>query len=342
MNNQEGFRIVCDRKSIDTRAWERFVREHPSGTVFQEPRMYDVCKATTHYEPVVVACFDRQDLIGILLAVIQREYNGFLGKFSARSIIWGGPLAKSEAVLEYLLEHYDIHIRNAAIYTQIRNFNRIEEADRKSYEMHGYLYEEHLNIQIDLKSGRETFWNGIKKNRKRGINKGLRQGFVFEVTSSPEHIESFYKLLQISYQALKLPIPDKKHFYLLTEKMGELIKWFVLKHQRESIIVMVALVDNRILRPFYIGGPLNPVLLQLRPTDCFHYHVICWAIDNGFEIFDWMGAGKPNDTYGVRDFKLQYGGQLIDMGRFMKVHRPALMKISRIGFWCWQKFKVKK
>ena len=34
------------------------------------------------------------------------------------------------------------------------------------------------------------------------------------------------------------------------------------------------------------------------------------------------GAGKPDKPYGVRDYKLKFGGQLVNWGRFEKVHKP--------------------
>ena len=37
-----------------------------------------------------------------------------------------------------------------------------------------------------------------------------------------------------------------------------------------------------------------------------------------------MGAGKPGEDYGVRDFKAQFGGNLVEHGRFLHVCRPVV------------------
>ena len=44
-----------------------------------------------------------------------------------------------------------------------------------------------------------------------------------------------------------------------------------------------------------------------------------------------MGAGKPNVPYGVRDFKAEFGGQLVEHGRFLHICQPFLYRIGTLG-----------
>ncbi|HEY5498802.1 MAG TPA: hypothetical protein VIK20_00315, partial [Bacteroidales bacterium] len=91
-------RITKDVSTIDRKQWEEFVHDHPQGNVFQTPQMYLVYSVTKKYTPIVVACYKEDSLVGILLAVVQKEYKGLLGSLSARSIIWGGPLIKNSDI----------------------------------------------------------------------------------------------------------------------------------------------------------------------------------------------------------------------------------------------------
>ena len=80
------------------------------GNIFQTPDMYGVYQNTKNYEPVFLAVVNNVDEIaGILLVVIQKEYSGVLGIFTARSIIHGGPLIKDDNldVLDFILKEYD-------------------------------------------------------------------------------------------------------------------------------------------------------------------------------------------------------------------------------------------
>ena len=94
MNNQA---LISDSNKIDKTKWSEFVYNHPHGNVFQTPEMYEVYQSTKNYEPVFLAVVNNRDEIaGTLLAVIQKEYSGVLGNFTARSIIHGGPLIKDD------------------------------------------------------------------------------------------------------------------------------------------------------------------------------------------------------------------------------------------------------
>ncbi|MBN2344869.1 MAG: GNAT family N-acetyltransferase [Candidatus Aminicenantes bacterium] len=301
--------------------------------------MFDVYRATPRFSPLVIAAFYRDDLKGILLAVVQKEHEGLLGTLSARSIIWGGPLTDSGEVTSELLRHYNETVRGKAVYTQVRNFHPLRPEQRKPYEANGFTYEEHLNILVDLTVGMEEFWRGIKSNRRRGINKAKGRGFGFDVATDARYLEIFYRLLGKTYRQIRLPIPDEAFFAALQDNLAGSLRWFALTKDGEPVIVMVALLDGKLLRPFYIGGPEDPRLLQERPTDLFHFEVMRWAIANGFAVYDWMGAGKPGKDYGVRDFKMQYGGELVETGRFMKIHKPLVMAMSKLGFWFWRRIQ---
>ena len=59
--------------------------------------------------------------------------------------------------------------------------------------------------------------------------------------------------------------------------------------------------------------------------------IIEYANKNNIPLFDFMGAGKPDEQYGVRDFKARFGGELVEYGRFLKINNPFLYAIGRFG-----------
>jgi lipid II:glycine glycyltransferase (peptidoglycan interpeptide bridge formation enzyme) len=62
-----------------------------------------------------------------------------------------------------------------------------------------------------------------------------------------------------------------------------------------------------------------------------------WCCHNGYKVFDFGGAGIPGKEYGVREFKKQFGGKLVNYGRFEKIYRPAIKKIIFFGLKMHQK-----
>ncbi len=77
----------------DRTLWDEFVTNHQDGTIFQSPDMFDFYQKVKHYTPHIFLVKDEKDnLLGILLAVVIKEYGGWKGKLSSRTIIYGGPL----------------------------------------------------------------------------------------------------------------------------------------------------------------------------------------------------------------------------------------------------------
>ena len=102
---------------------------------------------------------------------------------------------------------------------------------------------------------------------------------------------------------------------------------------------MFALIYNNTMYGYYMGSKNDPETLRKKPIDLFFWNIFKWSISNKLTSFDWMGAGKPDESYGVRDFKLQFGGELVNYGRYEKVHWPLGFFVSLIGFKLWKIIK---
>jgi lipid II:glycine glycyltransferase (peptidoglycan interpeptide bridge formation enzyme) len=234
-------------------------------------------------------------------------------------------------MLGALLSRYREVIKGRAIYTQVRNFKRPDPEIISAYSEYQFRFEDHLNIKVDLTVSHDAFWKGIKQNRKAGINKARKQGFSFFVTKDKNIIEPFYRLLRSTYEYNRLPFPDISFFRSVSIHLHNELLWFVLEQESQPVIVLAAFLSKETLYIFYPGICQSPSFLRLRPVDLFYYEVMIWGHENGVKILDWMGAGKPGKEYGVRYFKQQYGGELLNPGRFQAVHRPILMLTGKTG-----------
>lgn len=147
------YNVITNVNNIDKKEWSEFVENHPDGNIFQTPEMYEVYEATPKYNPVYLSVEDEnEEIVASLLAVIQKEHSGFLGKFSSRSIIWGGPIIKNDNlnVLDFILSEYNKIIKNKAIYSQFRNLWEWSDVGKDIFRKNGFNYEEHLDIIHDL------------------------------------------------------------------------------------------------------------------------------------------------------------------------------------------------
>lgn len=164
------YSIVTDASLIEKTKWAEFVNRHPHGNIFQTPQMYEVYKSTKNYEPLIVICLDRETLevAGVLLAVIQKQYSGWISKLSARAIVWGGPLVKNnnKEVLIKLLEVFSQIVKHKSIYTEVRNLT--DQAEFKEiFLKFKFKYIPHLNILLALEADEEILWTNLKNKERK-------------------------------------------------------------------------------------------------------------------------------------------------------------------------------
>ena len=324
--------------------WEEFVLTHPDGSIFQTPEMYVIHLNTSKYSPFVVVCSNEANqILGLMLVVIHKEYKGILGFLSSRALITGGPLVldNNTIVLNLILEKYNELISNKIIYTQFRNLFGFDFG-KNVFEENDFRYLAHLNIINDLSIGREKIWQNFSRSRKRGIIKAENEGFHFIQSDDIDMLNDFYHLLSISYQKIKLPYPSFEFFYNIYNNFKpKNFKLFFLRHGDEYVVSMFALMFKNTVYGYYMGSSTDSELLKKKPIDLFFWEFLKWAVNNGFQYYNWMGAGKPDTPYGVRDFKLQYGGKLVEYGRFEEIHWPLTYKVIKTFYKLWAKIKFR-
>ncbi|KIE17596.1 hypothetical protein DS62_02070, partial [Smithella sp. SC_K08D17] len=128
---------------------------------------------------------------------------------------------------------------------------------------------------------------------------------------------------------VKLPLPDFSYFKNLYE--SEIGKVFIVTHK--DIIIGGAFClyyEGLSIYTMYYAG-IRDYHKKIYPTHIAIMGIIEFAINNNLEYVDFMGAGKPDEDYGVRDFKLQFGGELVEHGRYLLILNPLLYKIGVLG-----------
>lgn len=321
------------REYIRIKEWSDFVLKHPNGNVFQTPEMYDVYKGTKNYEPVLTVVFDNDEVVGLLLAVIQKEYTGVLGDISSRSIIIGGPLVKDNnpKIFECILKAYTEKIEKRVVFSQFRNLWNWDELKSVFIEL-GYDYDTHLDILIDIKPNEEDLWKKINSKARNKIRKAIKSGVTFEAMKpTGTLVEKGYDFFQEIYKKAKIPLAHKSLFEssykVLSEKNR--IKYFCAIKDGQIIGIRIGLLYKNLIYDWYAGSLQD--YYKYNPNDFLPYNTLVWGHNNGFEMFDFGGAGRPNIPYGVRDHKMKFGGELVEFGRFEKVHKPKLLSVAKVG-----------
>jgi serine/alanine adding enzyme len=326
---------------LEREAWSNFVLQHPKGNIFQTTEMYDVYRNTKNYEPYLLGIVNGGgEVLAVLVAVMQREYNSFIGGLTARSIVFGGPLIRNGDidVFRRLMEEYDSTVGKSALYTQVRNFTKMGGYQRVFTEVK-YLYEDHLNIIIDLTKPEELLWEEVNSKRRNEIRRARREGTSVRELTRMSDIDSVYDILSEVYNNARIPFADKSMFtasYEILHPKG-LCRYFGAFNDGILVGAICLLAYRKRLYDWYAGSLRQ--YLNKYPNDLLPWEVFKWGIHNGYVEFDFGGAGKPGKDYGVRDYKLKFGGDLVNFGRFEKVHKPLEYSLAKIGLSAWRFFK---
>ena len=148
----------------------------------------------------------------------------------------------------------------------------------------------------------------------------------------------YYQILYTLYKSkIKKPLPPLSFFEKFYE--SNLGKILLVKFKNKIIGGIVCpILKNQSIYEFYICG-LDAEFKDQSPSVMATYAAIQYGFKNNLKRFDFMGAGKPDEDYGVRDFKAKFGGELVEHGRFIKINRPLLFKIGKAGLKILQKIK---
>lgn len=308
---------------IDRQWWEAFVQAHPQGNVFQTPQMYDVYRVTDKQQPLAIAVEEDGQICGLLLAVIIWNGGTITKALTARSIIIGGPLVRDNdpEVAQRLMEAYRECLPRYVVYSEIRPVYDVNELmNERVNELTRWKRVGHYNLVMKVEKSEEELWNGMHKERRRNVGQAEKAGLRFAEVTTDEERGQVVDLLHKTYARKHVPMADSSLFAQLTEIMPDYVRFFAAYHEDKMIAGEIRLGYKDLLYAWYAGS--DEQYFKMRPNDFLMWNVIKWAHKQGYKEFDFGGGGEPGKPYGVRDYKLKYGCEMYDYGRYVFAHRP--------------------
>lgn len=329
---------------INPLAWQKLVDESPYATWFQTQEAYQFYAANKE-EMTPFACGVERDgeLRAVCVGYVTREKSSFKQFYTRRAIIIGGPVIADSANEDditrmlYAIQQpcrliaqspYRPTWRNLPIYIEFRNFHDYSRW-KEIFNVCGFSYQPHLNFHVDTTSV-ELIESNLGKNRKRDIKTSIRDGATIIEQPTIEQVREYYTLLKQLYTTkIKTPLFSLSFFeQLYAQPNGR----FILVELNGEIIGGTVCVElpGKCLYEWFVCGR-DGEWKSIFPSSLATYAGIRYAAEHGCTRFDMMGAGKPNEAYGVRDFKARFGGEQVEHGRFLSVRKPMLYWIGKLG-----------
>ena len=178
----------------------------------------------------------------------------------------------------------------------------------------------------------------MKYNRRREIKQSLNENAIYSEAQNEDDINKLYLILQELYATrVNVPLPPVAYFInLFHSKLG---KVFVVKHN--GIIIGGAFCifkENQFIYTLYYCG-IRDYHKKIFPTHLAIIAAMEFGINNKLKGIDFMGAGKVGEEYGVRKYKSEFGGQLVEHGRFLKITNPFLYNLGKFALNQLKRFK---
>lgn len=332
---------VLTYDQIDFAEWQALVASCQTGTWFQSPEAYEFYASLPEVmEPFVLGVqnteYRVQTLRGVCVGYVTKERNKLKHFFTRRAIILGGPVLSEDASLEEVeafmraVKGYGLQVTGKPIYIETRNFEDYSQW-REAFEAAGFEYKRHLNFHVD------PMVNRLSENRRRQIKKS---DAVCELAQSETEVKEWYQVLERLYKTkVKTPLWPEE-FFLEAYRQG-IGKFLLVKHEGKVIggtMVVVRKLGNErvselgkgcVYEWFECG--MNAEYKEQYPSVMATWAGIQYAKKHGCARYDMMGAGEPGVPYGVRDFKAEFGGMMVEHGRFLCICHPLLYRIGVRG-----------
>ena len=343
---------------IDPQQWNELVLSSPTATWFQTKEAYEFYAALS--SELIPFAFgieecrgdeamrqlgdkDESRLVGVIVGYITRERNAIKQFFTRRAIIIGGPVIDNDTTAEEVaallnavkkLQRSDLQPKGrttatrstglSPIYIETRNFHDYSKW-KSVFETNGFAYQPHYDIHVHCNAAHQ-----MSEQRRRQMKKAISNGATICEAQSEQEIRDWYRILQQLYRTkVRTPLFSEE-FFMQFYRNG-VGKYLLVKHQGKVIGgMMCPILDGKAIYEWYVCG-MDEEYREQYPSVMATYATIEYAKTNALPLFDFMGAGKPDVPYGVRDFKMEFGGELLEPGRFLCVRKPLLFRIGRLG-----------
>ena len=315
--------VITQYSAVNAEAWQQLLDVSPVATWFQTEEAYRFFASLPEMmTPFVFAVENEGVLRGLVAGYVTKDTHPIKQFFTRRAIVYGGPLLADDITdeqLTALLHAVSVSLKKQAIYIESRNFCDYSRW-RDVFAQCGWEYKPHYDIHVDC-TDKDAMMDRLSKSKKQQIRKAQNEGVEVTEAIETEDIQAFYELLQQLYrQKVHRPLFSLEFFTtFVRQNKGVLL---LVKQQGRIIggTLCAVLQSKGVMYEWYAVGPAIVTWATME-----------YAYAKGIAMLDLMGAGEPAVPYGVRDFKMEFGGELREYGRYLYVCHTLHYYLGCIG-----------
>lgn len=302
--------------------------------IFQTTNWMSLFNSDSDGCAVLVAVFCDDEVVVLQSLLTQYFIKWLPSRYGKYSIVWGEPYINryfsSNIILNafnLLLKSIEELVHNNSLFIQYRHYSNTNIFNQLFIENNYKVYDWY-NVKQHIEDG-ENIDALLSKSKLRQVKKTLRKGA--KLIENPSKLEwvNFYNILVQLYKKIHRPLPPYSVFERLRNSS---IGYCTVVVYDGVVIGGCATLYSKILGGYmwYIAHNTN-IPKGLYPSVLSTYNALLFCSRNGGGNFNFLGAGNANKKYGVRDFKLRFGGNLVGEKRYTKllIFRRSIYKTNK-------------
>lgn len=319
-------KILEDNK---LKEWDKIIMESSHGTIFHTVEWMEVLEDIYNAKKLLLGIYQDGGLVGVFPAFLQRK--SFLKLITSplrgAATPYGGPIIK-EGVLKEVIRAFDEFTKNVD-YVDITFPPKV---DLNMEIASSYTYEERFTYLLNLDQEIYGIWKNLNKKCRNVVRKADKSGVEIVEGDKKEYLEEYYKMVEDTYKKSNIepPIPLEHYKTLFEVLYPDKLK--ILFAEYDGKIIAGAIFPHFGDRVYYWDGASYRKYNKVAPNNLIQWHLIQWAVENGFKVYDMVGANIPS----IAKFKASFGG---DMVRYVYAHKSnsVLAKYGRCAYVGWRR-----
>lgn len=325
--------------------WDAFVNDHPHGHLLQSWAWGEV-KAPSGWQPVRLGLWDQEKQCLVAGAQVLRRtaahvplWVGHLAYIPKGPLLdWTQPALCTSFFAQldrYLRQHGAIALRfEPSIATGTIAEKLLQEFLKGQPVQLIHPVQPLRTITIDLQADETELRRRMKEKWRYNIGLAGRKGVTVRVAETPEDVQRWYALLQITGERDQFGVHTLDYY---------LLAWRILTAQGLARLLLAEYEDQLLAGIFvtvfahegiYMYGASSNERRNLMPNYLLQWEALRWAKEQGARSYDLWGipdTDNENEAMaGVYRFKSGWGGEIVRfVGCYERVYRPLLMRLAR-------------